>query len=309
MNALALNMKAKMFAYIKLIRVHQWVKNLFIFAPAFFAQRFFDLNMIGSLILAFLVFSLVASSVYILNDYLDIEKDRLHPRKRLRPLAAGTINKNAALLFMGVLLTAGIVLGFLVNWRLLLVIGVYFVMNVFYSFRLKHIAILDISIIAFGFLLRIYAGGVSAEIPISKWIILLTFLLAMLLALGKRRDEFLLFQQGKETRKSISGYSLPFINVSMTLMAAVTVVSYIMYTVSTEVVQRLGNEHIYLTTIFVILGIMRFLQIALVLEESGSPTMVLLKDRFIQLVISAWILTFMAILYWPEFRQFVVASF
>lgn len=287
----------KIQAYLRLFRVHHWVKNLFVFAPAFFAQRLLEIPTLLMLGIAFLTFSLVASVVYILNDYMDIEADRLHPRKKLRPLAAGEISPREALISGTILLTASLITAFLLSKGLFFILVGYFVMNVVYTLSLKHIAILDITIIAIGFLLRIYAGGMAADVEISRWIILLTFLLAMLLALAKRRDEFILHQKGNTTRKSIVEYNLTFINTSMTIMAAVTVVSYIMYTVSPEVVARLGTEDVFLTTIFVILGIMRYLQITMVFEESGSPTRILLKDRFIQLVLLAWMMSFFLILY------------
>lgn len=282
---------------IDLLRIPQWIKNLFIFIPAFFAERATDWQVEGNLLVSFLAFSMLASCVYIINDYADIEKDKKHPTKKSRPLAAGKISPQQALLMLGLLFGCSIVLAYLINKDLLIVMLSYLLMNILYSFKLKHVALLDISIIALGFLLRIFAGGIVAVVPISKWLILMVFLLAMLLALAKRRDEFLIAQEGKEIRKAIEGYNLEFINVAMVFIASVTVVSYIMYSVSEEVVKRIGNDNLYLTSFFVILGILRYLQITLVYQQSGSPTKVLFTDIFLQLVLLGWLLMFGFLLY------------
>lgn len=284
-------------AIFDLMRIPQWVKNLFIFVPAFFAEKATDWQVEADLLISFMAFSLMTSCVYIINDYLDIDSDRQHPTKSKRPLAAGIINKQQAILMLVFLFFTSISLAFIAKQGLLIILFCYLVMNVLYSFKLKHIALLDITIISLGFLLRIFAGGVVAVVPISKWLILMVFLLAMLLALAKRRDEFIIFQEGKNIRKAIEGYNLEFINIAMVFMASITVVSYIMYTVSDEVSKRIANENVYLTSFFVILGILRYLQITLVYQRSGSPTKVLFTDTFIQLVLIGWILMFGFLLY------------
>jgi len=286
---------------LSLIRLHQWVKNLFIFIPAFFAERILDSDLFFRLIGGFVAFSLVASSIYILNDYVDVEKDRQHPKKRFRPLASGAIQAPTALVLLGICFVAGMSLGYLTDPTLVWVMLGYFGMNVAYSFRLKQVPILDISLISIGFLLRVLAGGVVAEVPISKWLVILTFLLALLLALAKRRNEFLIARSGKDIRKGIEGYNLEFTTSAMVFTASITVVAYIMYTTSEEVIKRIGNDYLYLSSIFVILGILRYLQLALVYEKTGSPTRILLKDVFIQLVLLAWLGTFALMLYSPLF--------
>ncbi|MEO0474325.1 MAG: UbiA prenyltransferase family protein, partial [Bacteroidota bacterium] len=229
--------------YAELLRPHQYVKNVFLFLPAFFALRITEWLVIQDTLLGFIGFSLVASSVYILNDYMDRDADRMHPRKKDRPLAAGTVPVNAAFVMFGVCLLGGLGLIFWLDqeafyWQL----G-YFIMNVLYTFRLKHIPILDVSIISIGFVIRIMVGGLVVEghVPISMWIVLMTFLGALFLALAKRRDDVLLAADGREVRKSISGYNLEFINGAMMIMASVLIVSYISYTISEEVQQRFGE--------------------------------------------------------------------
>jgi len=275
---------------IKLLRPHQWVKNSFIFAPLFFSFNF-QTEIMTSVAIGFVLFSLAASSIYILNDYHDIAEDRAHPTKKSRPLASGVVSKKRAIFLMLALLSVSLVGAVILSSIFALVLAIYILMNVAYTFGLKHISILDISIIAIGFVLRIYAGASLIGNTPSIWIVLVTFLLALFLALAKRRDDCLLALDGKKTRKNIDGYNLEMVNAAMTLMAGVTVVSYIMYTVSPEVTQRLG-AHTYLTSVFVIIGILRYMQLTFVEQNSGNPTKLILKDRFLQLVLIGWISSF-----------------
>ncbi len=283
--------------YIKLLRPHQWIKNLFVFIPAFFAGRIFTALETPQLFFAFLSFSAIASAVYIFNDIRDLERDRLHEVKRDRPLATGGVSVSSALVLMLAMAVVSIGFAAFVGTSFLFVIASYFVLNFFYSLYLKHLSLIDISIIAIGFVLRILAGGIAADVPISKWLILMTFLLACCLALGKRRDDLLLDVDKGDLRPALKGYTLPFIDTCLVVLGGTTIVCYIMYTVSEDVVQRLHSDQVYLTSIFVILGILRFLQIAIVEEKSGSPTMILLKDTMIQAMILLWLASFVVILY------------
>ncbi|MCT7566397.1 decaprenyl-phosphate phosphoribosyltransferase [Aliarcobacter butzleri] len=276
---------------IKLLRPHQYVKNLFVFAPLIFTFHFIVTDIINTVIV-FVLFSLLASSIYVLNDYMDIEEDKQHPKKKFRPLASGEVNKNIARVLIVLLSGISLFSAYLVNTKLFIVLLIYFILNIAYSLKLKHITIVDIFIIATGFVLRLFAGASVIETPLSMWIIIMTFLLALFLALAKRRDDVLLASEGKETRKNIDGYNLEFVNATMVFMSGVIVVSYILYTVSGEVLTRLHTQHLYLTAFFVILGIMRYMQITFVEENSGSPTKIVLKDRFLQITILFWLLSF-----------------
>lgn len=280
---------------IRLIRPHHWIKNFFIFAPLFFTFNF-QLEMVTTVAIGFALFSLVASSVYIFNDYHDIAEDRIHPIKKNRPLASGTVSKKTAIFLMLTLLTLSLISADFLSISFLTVLILYVLMNVVYTLGLKHISILDISIIAIGFVLRIYAGAVLIDNTPSMWIVLVTFVLALFLALAKRRDDCLLALDGKKTRKNIDGYNLEMVNAAMTLMAGVTIVSYIMYTVSPEVIERLGTHNLYLTSVFVIIGILRYMQLTFVEQNSGNPTNLILKDRFLQLVLIGWIGSFYMII-------------
>ncbi|MBN2816001.1 MAG: decaprenyl-phosphate phosphoribosyltransferase [Campylobacterales bacterium] len=279
---------------ITLLRPHQYIKNLFIFAPILFAFHFTQENFIDALI-AFILFSLSASGIYVLNDYMDVEEDKKHPTKKSRPLASGAISMtHANFLFLG--LSAISVFSALAwNKNLAIVLFIYIVLNILYSIKLKHIAIVDIFIISTGFVLRLFAGAVATQTPLSMWIILITFLLAIFLALAKRRDDVLLSLQGKETRKNIDGYNLEFVNAAMVLMSGVVIVSYLQYSVSAEVIARVGSQYLYLSTFFVLLGILRYMQITFVEQASGSPTKIVLKDRFLQITIFLWLASFIAL--------------
>jgi len=279
---------------ITLLRPHQYIKNLFIFAPILFAFHFTQGSFLASLY-AFILFSILASSIYVLNDSMDIEEDKKHPTKKSRPLASGAISlATANFLFLG-LAALAFIAAFMFNKELFGVLFLYFVLNILYSLKLKHIPIVDIFIISTGFVLRLFAGAVATQIPLSMWIIIITFLLAIFLSLAKRRDDVLLSLEGKETRKNIDGYNLEFVNAAMVLMSGVVILSYLQYTVSSEVIARIGSEYLYLSAFFVILGILRYMQITFVEAASGSPTKIVLKDRFLQITILLWLLSFIGI--------------
>ena len=193
---------------------------------------------------------------------------------------------------------AGFLFMAILSWNAVGILTAYAVMNIAYSFHLKHVAILDVTIIAIGFVLRLFIGSAVTGIPLSMWIVVMTFLLALFMALAKRRDDVLIFMEtGKKMRKVIDGYNLQFLDTAMAIMASVVIVAYTIYTTSTDVTARFHTQYLYLTSLFVILGIMRYLQIAFVHLDSGSPTRIVLKDRFMQLTILAWIISFAWILY------------
>lgn len=282
----------------ELLRVHQYVKNVFIFAPLFFALEVGNPELLLKTIVAFVAFSLAASGVYLLNDCLDIAQDREHPLKRRRPIASGVISIRFAIALSSLLLAAGGVLMVLLSLQGAGILGTYVLFNFAYSLLLKHIAILDVAIIATGFVFRLFVGAAVTEIELSMWIVVMTFLLALFMALAKRRSDVLLFvNTGTKARKVIDGYNLRFLDSAMAIMASVVIVSYILYTTSAEVLERIPNSYLYLTALFVILGILRYMQIALVDEDSGSPTEILWRDRFMQLNLVCWVAVFAWILY------------
>ena len=283
---------------IKLMRPHQYIKNFFIFLPLFFALKITDVALLTNAFIAFIAFSLTASAIYTLNDYHDIEEDKQHPKKKYRPLASGEISKSQAIIIMTILSVGGFTLMASLSLKATAILAAYVFMNIAYSFYLKHVAILDVMIIAIGFVLRLFIGSAVTDIPLSMWIVIMTFLLALFMALAKRRDDVLIYlDTGKKMRKVIDGYNLQFLDTAMAIMASVVIVAYFIYATSAEVVARVHNEYLYLTAIFVILGIVRYLQVAFVLKDSGSPTKIVSKDRFMQLTLLGWMITFAWILY------------
>ena len=288
----------KFLIVLKLMRLHQYVKNLFLFLPLFFVGQITNLELTTNAFVAFIAFSITASSVYILNDYLDIDDDRKHPTKKDRPLASGLILKKQAFLLMSSLSISGLIIMANQSIQAFIVLLIYIALNILYSFRLKHVAIVDITIISVGFVLRILIGAFVTETPLSKWIVTMTFLLALFLAFAKRRDDVLHFMTtGKKMRKVIDGYNLKLIDGAMVIMSSVVIVSYLLYTTSPEVVKRFNNEYLYLTSFFVVIGILRYMQITLVKNNSGSPTKILLKDKFLIIVILSWLTSFLFLIY------------
>jgi len=286
--------------HIKLLRPKDWAKNLFLFIPSFFAEKIYDLENLLRLGLGFLAFSFMASCIYILNDYRDIEDDRKHPVKKHRAMASGKVKKQAGLAIAILLFIVSCIIAYFLDntFQFLFVIGLYFMLNVAYSLGFKNIAILDILILSAGFVLRVKGGAIIAQVDTSEWLIIMTYLLALFLSIAKRRDDLLLkMETGTDMRKSISGYNLDFLNTMLALFSAIIIVSYIMYTVSGQTYVRLKTHRLYYTSVFVIAGILRYLQITFVQKKSGSPTEILYKDRFIQVTLLLWVLSIYGILY------------
>ena len=292
-------------AYLKLLRPKDWAKNSFLFLPLFFGREIFNMDKLIPVFFGFIAFSCIASSIYIINDYRDREDDRKHPVKCKRPLASGAVSPGSALVICGLLILAGFGLAWWVRDKFLFVLVIYFLINLAYSMGLKSIAILDIMILATGFVLRIKAGSIISYVPLSEWIVIMVFLLAVFMAIGKRRDDVLLkLSSGLDMRKSVKGYNLELLNVLLALVCAVIVVAYFMYTMSPVTVAYMGSSRLYYTCVFVLAGIMRYLQIIYVSSDAGSPTKILYKDRFIQITLLLWIASYILILYTKDITIF-----
>lgn len=292
--------------YFKLLRVEQWVKNLFVFVPLFFSGNITNLDLLNKSIFAFIIFSLAASVVYILNDYNDIEADRKHPEKRRRPLASGAVSKVKALGILAALMIVDIALVFLARfyfheplWKFAIIIGLYIAVNLAYTFKLKHVPIIDIFIIALGFVLRVLAGGYITEIGISQWAILLTFVLALVLAIGKRRGELINAQVSGKTRKALDGYNVQFADIALSISVTLAIVCYLMFTLSPEVQARF-HERVFYTVIFVVFAFLRYLQQTLVYNRTESPTKIVYRDRYIQITLILWVAAFLIQIYFKK---------
>lgn len=284
--------------YFKLLRPKDWAKNLFLFLPLFFAGEIFDWGVLLNVGVGFIAFCCIASSIYIINDFADKEDDKKHPEKRNRPIASGAASTRVVIIILLVLMCAGFSSFYLLNQKFFIILTIYFLLNVGYSLGLKNIAILDIFIIAIGFPLRVRAGGSVADIGVTVWFNIMIFLLALFMAAGKRRDDVLIkISSGDDMRKSIKGYTLEFLNILLALISSIMIVSYFMYTLSERVIMQHGTNRLYLTGLFVMAGVMRYLQIIYVNADAGSPTKILYKDRFIQICILLWMISFYFLIY------------
>lgn len=282
-----------------LLRPSQWVKNLFVFLPLFFDGHLLDWNYFYHTLWVFIAFIFASSTIYCFNDIQDREYDKLHQEKSKRPVASGGISVGQAYVIMLFCLLITLTFSFLIirNIWLSAIIGLYLLLNFLYCLFLKTVAIIDVSIISFGYILRIWAGGVITGACLSHWIVLMTFLLSLFLAFAKRRDDVLLYQDtGIKARRCITEYNAAFIDRSLSVLASIIMVCYIMYTVSEDVIVRLQCPWLYLTSIFVLLGLLRYLLLT-TKHKTGSPTYIFVKDRFIQSCILLWLLTFLIIIY------------
>lgn len=288
---------------IKLIRPNHWIKNLFVFLPIFFGQKLLDGHLLFNTAVAFMSFCFVASSIYCFNDIIDVEDDRRHPVKCNRPVASGKISIFAAYVIMGLLMLMSVGVLFLMSdeefrYSTMTVIVAYWLMELAYCILLKRFAIVDVCILSLGFILRILVGGMATGIVVSHWLIMMTFLLTLFLGIAKRRDDVLRMERtGILARHNTNRYNLTFVNEALTITGSVMLVCYIMYTVDANVVARFGTPYIYVTSIFVVLGLLRYMQLAMVDENTGDPTKVLLKDRFTQCVVLGWLFSFLILIY------------
>ena len=284
-----------------LIRPQQWIKNGFVLIPMFFGGRLLNVDDAIASVVTFFAFSFVASAIYCFNDIVDVEADRRHPVKCHRPIASGAVSVPTAYTLMVILTLLSALLLFFLPQRAGETAGIvafYFLLNMAYCLWLKRHAIIDVCTVAFGFVLRILAGGMACDVAVSNWLVLMTFLLALFLSFAKRRDDVLRMNEtGEPPRRNTIRYNLTFVNQAITVTGTVTLVCYIMYTVSPEVVSRFHAPYLYLTSIFVLVGLLRYMQLTVVDEVSGDPTKILLRDRFTQAIVVAWIMSFLLIIY------------
>jgi decaprenyl-phosphate phosphoribosyltransferase len=284
-------------ATLALVRPSQWTKNVFVLAPLLFAKRLGEVAAIVDILAAAIVFSLVASAVYVGNDWRDRHEDARHPRKGTRPLACGELDGRHALLTGAccLLLAGAVGIGAALPLDFWLVIAVYVAVNAAYSLGLRHVELVDVLVIASGFVLRVLAGTLALEVPPSQFIVLSTGLLALLLAMSKRRTDLQL--ETAADRRSLTGYSVEFIDVALSALAASVIGFYALFTVSDYALERYHAPSLYLTTFFVATGVLRYLQVVLAHDSHGSPTEIALSDRFMQIVVAGWVVSFALLAY------------
>ena len=294
-----------MFAFVKtvarLLRVREYPKNFFILLPIFFGARFSDAWSVLQAATATVLFCLLASAVYVMNDVVDRDRDRLHPRKKNRPIASGAVSEVHAVWVATGLAAVALFLAFF--WRPAVGgwMAVYLLVNILYTFGVKRLGLVDVFVIALGFVIRLFVGAAATGLGLSPWIILMTFLLALFLGFAKRRDDLHLAQDtGVSLRLSTMGYNQAFADGILILISGVTIVCYIMYTMDPAVLVKYHHRPLYPSAGFFIFGVLRYLQIAMVRNEGGSPTDQLWRDRWIQLALLAFVVYFALILYAPD---------
>ena len=285
--------------YFKLLRPKQWIKNFFVFAPLIFAKELFETIPFFIEVKAFIAFCLTASTIYILNDMADVEADRSHPEKRLRPLAARTIPFSHAYVLVFLLLICVIVLLRGMDVRFILAIICYFILNVAYSFRLKEVVLLDVFIIAAGFMLRVLGGAYAINVAVSSWLVLCTMFISLFLGFAKRRSELVMKAEsgGAYERKVLSLYSVGFIDHMLTISAAGTVISYALYTVAQRTVEMFGTDKMIYTTLFVLFGVFRYLYLVHMSESTENPTKTVTADLTIFMTGLLWIIACIILIY------------
>ncbi len=279
-------------------RPQQWTKNGFVLAALVFSNRLLDLPLLADALLAAACFCLVSSGTYVFNDILDREADRLHPRKRLRPIASGELAPRVAGLWGGLLLFAGLLLSHSLPLSFNLTLLAYLALQMAYTWWLKHLILLDIFAIALGFVLRTVGGAFAIGVSISSWLVLCALLLALFLGFAKRRHELTLMgEEARDHRLSLEGYSVPLLDHFLAIIGAAAIVAYSFYTLSPEVEARLGTRHLVLTVPFVLYGILRYLFLVHRREEGGNPSRTLLTDGPLVVSVLLWGATAVALIY------------
>lgn len=252
-------MFSKFFVYLKLLRVASWLKNVFVFVPLVFSKHLFDAAYLTEVMLGFVAFSFTSSLIYVLNDIVDAEKDKIHPEKKKRPVPSGQISKSEASVVLMILFFAVLFFSYLIRNEFVILLWIYVAINSAYTFYLKQVVIVDLFCIAAGFILRILAGAVIISVYISNWLILTTIFISLFLAVMKRRVEIATSTNASEQRTVLKDYSLNFIDQISAITAGGVIICYALYTVAERTVLVFGTERLVFTTIFVVFGIFRYM--------------------------------------------------
>jgi 4-hydroxybenzoate polyprenyltransferase len=286
---------------IRSLRPTQWTKNFFVFAALVFAQKIFDVPLLLRTIGAFALFCLLSSSLYLVNDVLDYEEDRLHPKKSRRPIASGRVSRRQAVTFAVILGLISLIFAYILNAGFFIAAAVYLVLQVAYSLRLKHVLILDIFLVAAGFVIRVVAGGLVIGVPLSSWLLICTTLLALFIAMTKRRHELVFLEEDASSHRPIlKEYSAYLLDQMVSVVTASTVIAYCLYTVSEDTVKKFGTSHLIYTTPFVLYGIFRYLYLVHQKGEGGSPEELVVHDRPLLAAIVLWIAAAVFIIYFVK---------
>lgn len=280
----------RLLGVLVMVRPHQWVKNIFVLAPIVFAKEIFALDLLVRAAVAFLAFCLLAGAVYALNDLTDVDADRLHPVKRYRPIASGRVPTTWVLPIVGVLIAVALSAAFILDWGFALVGLLYFVQNIAYTKKLKHVAYVDVGCISLGFVLRVLAGGLATGITVSFYLIACTALLALFLGFGKRRHEFSAATRRGKQRLALESYRASGLDLALTLTAVATVGTYLAYTLDSHTRTFFRTDWLWTSTLFVVLGVFRFLFIVRNRPKAESPTQEILRDGPFVGIMMGWVM-------------------
>ena len=282
-------MKNKLTSYIELIRPFHSIKSLVVFAPLFFN---FDFNLDLYILVAFasILFYMMSSSIYIFNDLIDLPRDKLHPIKKHRPIASDKITTQEAKYFLSVLLLSTIAISIIFNFELFFILLIYLIINIFYSLILKEVFLLDMIIIATGFVLRLFAGAVVVDISLSSWIIIITFLLASFLAISKRMDYVNSINQESSNISKI--YTERNIQSIILILSIILVGSYISFTMYSEIITKYNITYLPLNSVLVIIGVLRYLYIIFNTPKNYDPVVIFFGDTLLKLIFIIWIVSF-----------------
>jgi 4-hydroxybenzoate polyprenyltransferase len=281
------------------MRIQQWIKNFFIYAPLIFSGHLFNVHDLLLTMAGFFVLSFASSAIYLFNDVVDMEKDKLHPEKSHRPIPSGKLKPGIAIFSFLVFAILCLIAAYIINPYFGLIVLIYMVMNILYSFWLKQLVILDVMTISVGFVLRVIAGAIIINVPTSEWLIICTMLLSLFLGFSKRRSELVLLENLANTHRSVlTHYSSHFLDQMIGIVTASTVMSYALYTISEETILKFGTKDLIYTVPFVLYGIFRYLYMVHKKQEGGNPTQAVLTDIPIIVNVVLWVLVTSVIIYW-----------
>ncbi|WP_392486421.1 decaprenyl-phosphate phosphoribosyltransferase [Haloimpatiens sp. FM7315] len=286
-------MKLNIKEIVKLTRPKQWIKNFFIFAAIVFSGKFMDIDLLKGNIITFIIFCLTSSSIYVLNDIVDIDKDKCHPEKKNRPLASGKVTILQGVVLNIILVLLVIILSLNLNYKIFIICLIYIIMNILYTFKLKNVVIIDVMIITFGFVLRVESGSMATKVELSPWLILCTVLLSLFLALNKRKGEIKMLKKDSEKHRAIlKEYSIEFIDSMLNIVTPSIFISYCLYTFSS-----VQSKTMMITIVYVLYGVFRYQYLMEKLNIGSKPEAVFAKDKPFLINIILWITTVLIIIY------------
>lgn len=285
--------------YLKLIRANNWIKNVFVLLPLFFSGELFNLTKLSNTILVAIGFSFVTSFVYIINDIFDINFDKNHQEKRFRPIASGRISIQKSVVIGSLLLFIGFSVLLLCSWSAFLISIIYVGLNLLYSVKLKHVSVIDVVIVAIGFVLRILIGGEVGDVELTQWMTIMVFLLCLFIAITKRRNDVYQYEFNEQVnRKVVTKYTVEFMDRLLSINSSTLLVAYLLFITSEDVLTRYPSKYLMLTFLFVLIGLFRYNQITYVDNKGSSPLKILFEDIFLQIILFLWLGTFFFIIYY-----------